>query len=357
MVLDERRQRDNRRECLCCLTRKNAVEEEAGETFQEDFVSRYFRNYHAPGILSTTGKALVILLFSGLLGFGIFGAMNLSVENSSRNFVPDGYLSDYLEAADEYFPTEGIDVYFVFEGTVTDIYASRNELASLDDRLAGKSTSPPYLAEPVSEEAYRNVMTGLYDYLQENGSAAIGGVALDNEGWPTSADALAITLQNFTSLSSPGAAYSRDLSLSEDGGIQGYQVKSEYVRLTKTVRGEVIDDADRQIEAMDATREMVASWTDIVPPAFAYSDAFIDIEGFKIIKRELFLNVGLALAAVGAIVLVTVASPVTAALITFAVGSCIVAILGMMWALGIVIDSVSVRIDERCVRAVCWGVG
>merc|ERR1719394_1079206 len=38
MVLDERRQRDNRRECLCCLTRKGELKEDEGadgEVFQE----------------------------------------------------------------------------------------------------------------------------------------------------------------------------------------------------------------------------------------------------------------------------------------------------------------------------------
>ena len=346
MVLDERRQRDNRRECLCCLTRKKPLEE--GHTDEEvyeqseDLFSRYFRNYHAPAILSKFGKVAVLALFAGLFGFGIFGAMNLSVENSQRNFIPEGYLQDYLDAADTYFPSEGIDVYFVFEGGIDEIYASRNELATLDERLAGKSAAPPYLAEPVSDEAYRNVMTGLYDYLQENGSGAIGGVTLV-DGWPASAADLEITLLNYTSFASPGSLYSRDLSLTADGAIQGYQVKSEYIRLTKTTKkGETIDDADKQIEAMDATRAMVESWTDVVPIKFPYSEAFIDIEGFKIIQRELFMNVGLAIAAVGVIVFVTVASPVTSILITFCVGSCIVEILGFMWALGVVIDSVSV---------------
>ena len=35
---------------------------------------------------------------------------------------------------------------------------------------------------------------------------------------------------------------------------EAFQVKLEYVCLTKTLRGETLDDAFRQIEAMDATR-------------------------------------------------------------------------------------------------------
>lgn len=81
---------------------------------------------------------------------------------------------------------------------------------------------------------------------------------------------------------------------------------------------------------------------DDLPPAFPFSEKYIAIEGFKIIKRELFFNVGLAIAAVGCIVFLTVASPVTSLLITLNVAFCIVEILGFMYALGIVIDSVSV---------------
>lgn len=71
MVLDERRQRDNRRECFCCLTRKNDYEENE-EGFEEGIMSKYFRKYHAPAILSTIGKILVSVVFAGLLGFGVW---------------------------------------------------------------------------------------------------------------------------------------------------------------------------------------------------------------------------------------------------------------------------------------------
>ena len=78
LVFDERRQRDNRRECLCCLTRKNPLPEEDdednedGQVFEEDRVSKYFRYYHAPAILSNIGKAIILFIFTGLFAFGIW---------------------------------------------------------------------------------------------------------------------------------------------------------------------------------------------------------------------------------------------------------------------------------------------
>ena len=344
LVLDERRQRDNRWECVCCMGGKNYTDEDESDEYQEDLVSRYFRNFHAPAILSKVGKVVVLIVFAGLLGFGVYGAMNLSVEDSERNFIPAGsYLGDYFDKSDEYFPSQGIDVFFIFEnsGSAT-IYEKREELASLNNRLSGLSTAPPYISEPVSEEAYRNVMTGLSQYLQTSGTGAIGGATLGSDSWPTTEADFVSTLAEYASPRGPGAIYARDVSFASNNTVlEAITVQCEYVRLTKLNRGEIIDDADKQIDAMDATRDMVATWTDL-PMSFPYSAKFISIEGFKIIRRELFLNVGLAVGAVGIIVLVTVASPVTAILITVAVAACIIEILGFMFALGIVIDSVSV---------------
>lgn len=145
------------------------------------------------------------------------------------------------------------------------------------------------------------------------------------------------------SSSGPGAMYARDVKFSEDGTtVEAIRIESSYVALKKKkANGDIIDDADKQINAMDTTRELVESWKDdvVVTP---YSSEFISIEGFKIIKRELFMNVALSLIAVAIIVFFTVASPLTSLLITINVSFCIIEILGFMYVLGIAIDSVSV---------------
>ena len=265
------------------------------------------------------------------------------MEDSERNFIPDGsYLTDYLNAADEYYPSTGIDLNIIFEDG-TEIYNSRQSLAELDTRLSGKSTQSPYIAEPNSEATYRNVMAGLSTYLSTSGTAMIGNVELGEDGWPTNEADFVTTISQYASFTGPGGIYAQDVSYSDDRSmVTAIRIHSEYVRLTKIKAGEIIDDADRQIEAMDDTRDMIASWDDLPSNAYPYSDKFITIEGFKIIKRELFMNVALAIAAVGVIVFFTVASPVTSVLITLNVSFCIIEILGFMHAFGIIIDSVSV---------------
>lgn len=346
LVLDERRQRDNRRECLCCLTRQKTVDDETedDDKYHDGAVSKYFRNIHAPILLSKIGKGIVLLVFSALFGFGVWGTLNLSVENTQRAFIPsDSYLTDYINTADKYFPSSGIDLFLIFEGS-SSIYDKREALSVLDTRLSGKSSIAPYIAEPTSESAYRNVIQGLHTYLISSGSSEIGGATLGADNWPTSESDFVSTLKAYASLTGPGAAYFRDVSFSDDGTrIDAVRVQSSYVSLTKTKNnGDIIDDAEKQIDAMDATRDMISSWGDDLPAAFPYSQDFIGIEGFKIIRRELFTNVGLALAAVAVIVFVTVASPLTAILITVNVAFCIIEILGFMYVIGIAIDSVSV---------------
>lgn len=351
LVLDERRQRDNRRECFCCLTRKskpeneNDVEEEEG--FEENAISRYFRHYHGPAILSKAGKTAVLLFFSGLLAFGLYGTFNLSVEDTTREFIPStSYLKTYLEANDEYFPNTGIDVYFVFEDSY-EIFMHRRQLAKLgQERLSGLSSQAPYIAEPVSEEAYRNVITGFHDYLEQNGAKRLGNVELGSDNFPVNHDDFVSALRRYASWTGPGNMYARDVmydDVDDNKQIEAIRVKAEYVRLTKVKKGtgDIIDDSDRQIQAMDKTRQLALDWYDL-PPVFVYSEQFINVESFKIIQKELYQNVGLAIFAVAVIVLITVASPVTAALITLAVACCIIEILGFMFALGIAIDSVSV---------------
>jgi len=183
-------------------------------------------------------------------------------------------------------------------------------------------------------------MAGFSSYLNTTGSTV--NVTLGSDGWPATEAEFVTALTSYAGFGGPGSQYNRDFILSADAkSVDAVVVKSEYVRLTKTARDKVIDDADRQIEAMDETRALVESWTDL-PPRFTYSEKFTDIEGFKVIKKELFLNVGLAIAAVAIIVFFTVGSPMTSFLITINVAACIIEILGFMYALGIVIDSVSV---------------
>lgn len=267
LVLDERRQRDNRRECLCCLTRQRDIEEDE-DGFKEGFISRVFREYHAPTILSTPGKLVVFLGFGGLLAFGVLGALNLAVEDSGRSFIPaDSYVQGWLNAGDEYFASRGKEVSFIFEGG-SEIYAARNELAVLSERVTGLSEEAPFIAEPTSEDIFRNVMGGFKSYVEVSGATSFAGVALGEDGWPESEEDFVTAMTSFASFTGPGAQYAQDVSV--DGSSLGaIQIKAEYIRLVKDQRGRQIEDASKLIRAMDETRALAESWEDL-PPVTVY---------------------------------------------------------------------------------------
>jgi hypothetical protein len=217
--------------------------------------------------------------------------MRLSVEDSGRKFIPEGtYVDAWLTNSDLLFEAQGNDVFITFTGS-SRIYENRVELADLSSRLTGLSTKPPYISEPVSEEAYRNVLSGYFKFIQTSGTGSVGGVEVGEDGWPINEGDFVRSVSQFASFTGPGSFYAQDVALSEDRtALDAFRVKLEYVKLTKTQRGRQIDDADKLIDAMDETRAMSESWEDL-PPSFVRSDTFLTIEGFKIIKRELVSNV------------------------------------------------------------------
>jgi len=351
VVLDERRLRLNKTDVLCCFKRKSEVNN--GKKYEENLLSSYFRKYHAPAILGTVwNKVGVLLVFAGIFAFGIYGTFNLSVEDSSRNFIPEGsYINDFLSAGDKYYESgsTGINLYIMFEDA-HEIYDKRSALAGLDKEVEGLSAAPPYIAEPeLGTATYMNVMSGLANYLSTNSSNTFTygneTVRLGDDNLPSTYDDFIKVLDYYITKEKIGRDYYSSVQYSDDRSeIDTIRVSLMYTKLTKESRGETLDDADRQIDAMDATRDMISKWNKAgnLPTASVYSEKFILIEGFKIIKTELFKNTGLAIMAVGIITFLSLGNIVTAILITISVFFCIVEILGFMFAFGLVIDSISV---------------
>jgi hypothetical protein len=202
-------------------------------------------------------------------------------------------------------PDSGNTFLITFESGKS-IYNNGYNLAALDTRLSGLSDKPPYIAEPSNDSTHQNTMAGLNEFLVKNGSDAIGGAALGDDGWPLSYVDFVTTLKLYASFIGPGARYyAGNVGYDTAGDLEAYHTKFQYVRLTKEFRGETLDDTSRQIEAMDATRVMAVSWTEL-QPAFPYADTYLAIESFKIVGNQLYHNVGLAIACVEVIVLITV---------------------------------------------------
>jgi hypothetical protein len=66
MVIDEKHQKANRRDMICCVKRKT-VPDEDDTGAKEGKISTYFRKYHTPHILSKRGRLMTIVSFTALL--------------------------------------------------------------------------------------------------------------------------------------------------------------------------------------------------------------------------------------------------------------------------------------------------
>merc|ERR1719183_525695 len=93
---------------------------------------------------------------------------------------------------------------------------------------------------------------------------------------------------------------------------------------------------------MDGLIDAVESWPSLPGKPFAYTYQFTSWEVFRIIKKEMFQNVGLCLMAVFLIVLTFLAHPGVALLVVASVVMTIVDVLGCMEMWGLAIDNVSV---------------
>ena len=62
------------------------------------------------------------------------------------------------------------------------------------------------------------------------------------------------------------------------------RLEAKYFKFVRHARGEIKDDSAKQIQAMDETRILIESWGDDVPEAYTFSDKFIIIEGYKLIR-------------------------------------------------------------------------
>ena len=95
------------------------------------------------------------------------------------------------------------------------MYNNRDSLAALDTRVSGLSNKPPYIAEPSNDSTYQNTMAGLKEFLATNGSDAIGGAALGDDGWPLSYVDFVATLKLYVSFIGPGARFQAMLRMTQ----------------------------------------------------------------------------------------------------------------------------------------------
>jgi len=298
--------------------------------------NKFLRDKYGPAITTGWVRIAIIVGFAGLLAAGAAGTAQLSVEDATRSFIPDGsYLLDTLDKVDEYFGEIGSDVYIVTEDF--DYFANQENIAAITTALAAVEDESPYIQD-VTGSTYNSWYDDYLDYVALMNTYG-ASISVDSDGRPTDEAEFYAHLRAYTS----GMGYQYNSSLVFDGTTQGglsaARIQAQYKSFTKYRNGQLINDADKQIAAMDDLRAIVDEW-DI--DAFPWSYDYLDWETFKVIQKELTQGLALCLVAVFLITCVLIAHPGTAFLVVACVGATVVDIMGAMYYWGLVIDNVSV---------------
>jgi len=287
--------------------------------------------------------AAVIVTFAFVFcGLCIWQTTELNVEEAQPKFVPDdSYVRMTVAKQDRYFGLLGTSFSIVTEGG--DYFATQEGLTSISsrlDQLSGFVKSPS--ASPDSFESWAE---SFHAWMKNRPNDP--NLAKDANGHATVKSQYYAGLSAWLKDPQTGLPFAKDIVWVDDNdpqkGIRATRIHAELKPFNEIIDDKVAVNSGRAVEVMDDLRDAVDSWTGMPGgKAFPYSFKFLDWEVFRIIRKEMFLSVGLCLGAVLLICMVIIAHPVTAGLVWFCVVITIFDILGCMKMWGLAIDNVTV---------------
>jgi Niemann-Pick C1 protein len=252
------------------------------------------------------------------------GVPNLSVEDNTRAFVPDGsYLLDTFAAEDKYFSDAGVSAYIVT--TDFDYFEQQGKFPGLKQDVA--RLSPKFLLDPFEDaSSYNNWYDAFVTYCGAAGYST----------FQTDKTVFYQALHAFLD-SSAGGFYKTSVVFSGDQEIVATRVETELKSVSKYYEGRLQTDAVKAVAAMDKLRSV--DWS---VPAYPWTYSFQTWETFKVIEHELYFNVLQCLVAVLLITTLLIGHPGTSGLVFLCVIMTVADILGCMYFWGLFIDNVSV---------------
>ena len=238
----------------------------------------------------------------------------------------------------------GQSVKIVTEGY--DYFEKQADSAAIEGIVSNKAGAKPsadlYLKGP-GDPSYSNWVTAFNAWLRSPSTTAVNVTAdLDAKGEYVLEEARYYELlkQWLNGTTGAGARYASDVVFDASSGkVVRSRINLEHVQIGTYTDGEFEESTSEEVKALDAMSDLVAS---LPVDAYAFSFAYTDWETYKILERELLLNLVLALLCVFVISLALIGNLLTALLVFLCVLFTIVQLLGLMWVWGLAIDTVSV---------------
>nr|XP_002739466.1 PREDICTED: protein patched homolog 1-like [Saccoglossus kowalevskii] len=318
LAIDLNRINANRDACCCCFTHSSSYQPWTCGT--KDRLQYFFRNIYGSFIIKLPVKICVIVVALGLLAVNIWGTINLKQQFKFEWFLPeDSFIVSYINTADKYFPSSGVlaNVYAVNVNYYTEFEAMDNIYSELKD--------DPYVLDSSVDSWYN-------DFRNWMVITKAGDVYLGVNDMPTNETVYHAWVSEFLSTTAEGMRHVDDIKFA--GG------EVSFSRINFQFR--TLENSAEEIEAMDSVRSIVKNAGFIENDAsFVYSELFLGWDANKVIRAELYRNLGLALLAVFLVTLILIANLWTSILVFLCVALTLVDVTGMMYVWGLTIDTVT----------------
>lgn len=337
--------------CPCCPTVAVAEAMENGKDKNQMLcaasphkggrIGSVLEKYFGPCVTNVPVAVAIVFVSFAFFGLCVWMSTQLDVEDVAEKFIPDNsYLQMTIKKQGESFGEFPISVKIVTLGG--NYFAAQAALTNIGARLDKLGTFTPSASSDFHSwaDSFRAAV--------RQGVAAVGASVAHTDGIASDKTQYYAGLNAW--LGGKGAQFSKDVIWVNDAdpqqGIKAGRTTAVLKTLVKASTEDGLDtDEVKAVEVMDIVMEAVAGWTDMpggANTAFAYDRSFLEFEVFRIIRKEMFMSVGLCLGAVLVLTTIIIAHPGTALLIFTTVVMVIVDLLGCMYMWGLAIDNVTV---------------
>lgn len=300
----------------------DAVDDSSNECgIPVNLLRKIFQEYLGPALVQPVGQIAVVITFSLLLGFGIFGATKIKEDSDFRDFMPAGsYVIDYINKDEEYFVTVGERV---------SVYTSKIDYPSSHtalEALRAAAVACPYVVPDTVSSWEQNFHT-----YQVN---VLGGPAANAAAWYSRFN---------TYLAGPGAKFRSDIKFLDNDAAGS---ETNYIAAARfNMNHKFCENSKCEVSSMHGLRDSVKAATPSAggsPAPFPFSSLYLNWEQYAAIEEEAHRNIGLAFLAILIIAVLLIPHLVVSLLVFLSVVMTIVEVVGYMYFWDMKVDGVTV---------------
>ncbi|XP_060064761.1 patched domain-containing protein 3-like [Ylistrum balloti] len=326
LTLDQQKVEATRDGCIPCYVHKNYT---PNSFSQRDIMTTAFEKYIGPNLMKFPVKTLVLLVTFTLLGVNVWGFYQLRQDFSLTMYIPsDSYAHKYAIAREKYFPSDGVD---------TAVYCKDFEYhksRDLMEKMYHDIVQDPYIVNG-SVVFWFSAFNKWFDTIKDDPSVA--HTMYGDIKYPYSKAWFALLLHQFIYQTSQGQAFRHFIKFENASSTGNPIIIGTYFTLRHTYQ----PDSKSEIIAMESLRHVIDNSGLPGGGCFAYTDVYLTYETNKILQRELYRNLLLAVICVFTVTLLLIANFRTSLIVFTCVIFTLVDVAGTLHFWGVTIDTAS----------------